>query len=324
MKRLTAAAILVGLVILGQGKAYAIPILQLYMEGAHFDETTQSWVLIDHAGQGPVEFRLWAIATVRKPVGKGTVEDVRLSVAFSSKESGLSISLTPDYAAGAAYYEHFSDPSLPPDPLLTYPVNTSNGVWGDKPGEDGPVVMDGSTPVLYGGGSVPWHGTFGDGVYWQEFYLGDFDLADSPVTDFNNEFPASEWFDDAGQINAYTVSLSNWSGNIVYFDLYNHLAGANRGKFAPFSHDAHLATPEPASFIVWFLVGLSWAGSAWTHQYRRRWQKWQREEAMAAGSSPAEDQADRFARLGDDIEEWVALPTSSQFPGGADGPSARG
>ncbi len=52
--------------------------------------------------------------------------------------------------------------------------------------------------------------------------------------------------------------------------------------------------PEPASFVVWFLIGISWVGSAWTHQYRRRWKKWQQEEAAAAAGSHGDDQSARL------------------------------
>jgi hypothetical protein len=54
-------------------------------------------------------------------------------------------------------------------------------------------------------------------------------------------------------------------------------------------------SPEPASLIVWFVIGLSWAGAAWRHQYRRRWQKWQQEEAMAGNGVCGPDLEGRFA-----------------------------
>ena len=91
---------------------------------------------------------------------------------------------------------------------------------------------------------------------------GEFD-----ITDIETLYP------NAGQINVYEVSVTNASGQLVHFDLYNHIDGKNKAKakFAPFSHDAHVV-PEPTSGIVWLLVGLTWAGLArgCRHRSRRR------------------------------------------------------
>jgi hypothetical protein len=77
------------------------------------------------------------------------------------------------------------------------------------------------------------------------------------------------------------------------------------------------AIPEPASFVVWFLMGLTWAGSAWTYRYRHRWQKWQREEeeAAAAAGIRAHNQADRFAGRADEVEEHVGVKPVEREPG---------
>ena len=45
MTKLLIAATLVGLILIGQGTAYAIPILQLYIEGATYDTSTETWVV---------------------------------------------------------------------------------------------------------------------------------------------------------------------------------------------------------------------------------------------------------------------------------------
>ena len=89
------------------------------------------------------------------------------------------------------------------------------------------------------------------------------------ITDIETLYP------NAGQINVYDISVTNGSGQVVHFDLYNHLDAKNKAKakFAPFSHDAHIV-PEPASGIVWLLVGLTTsAGLAW----RRRRRSWSRQ-----------------------------------------------
>jgi len=318
MKKLLVATTLVGLVILGQGTAHAVPILQLYIEGATYDDSTETWVLAPPGSSSGVPFRLWAIGNVSGDGGKGPISNVRLSIAFAEEDSDLSIFLTKSQAGGLGVGEYRPSPT---DPLVTDPsVPISPGYIR--------TVTNGSSPVLGDGSSLPTHGVFGPGVFWQEYSLGDFTLTDSPIGDFIDTFP-STLYPLGGQINVYDVSVINGSGATLHFDLYDTIVSKNKAqaKFAPFSHDADAEAniiPEPASFIVWFLIGLSWAGSAWTHQYRRRWQKWQREEAMGAGGSPAEDPVDRFTGRGDDVEGRVVLPTLSQFPGGADGPSAGG
>jgi len=331
MNKLIAAATLVGLVIVGQGTAHAVPILQLYVEGAYYDPLSESWVAYAPSSGEP--FRLWAIGNVLRPRGKGSISGVRLSVAYDAALFGqITISLDPTQIGGDGYFDRFVDPTVPDlDPSIL-------GIQGPQrlqEQRDGTIL-----PKLSDGSDLPNHGAFGLGVSWQEFLLGNFSETNSTIADFIQPQGFSgpppfditdiqELFDNQGQINAYDVTVAvdgaAASGVILHFDLYDNIQAGNKvqAKFAPFSHDVEMA-PEPASFIVWFLIGLSWAGSAWTHQYRRRWQKWQREEAMAADGSPAEDQVDRFAGRGDDVEGRVSLPTLTQFAGGADGPSAGG
>lgn len=107
------------------------------------------------------------------------------------------------------------------------------------------------------------------------------------IFDWSVQFPTSgnENRFTAGEIVALTITLSGITAGTFAPGLTDPYGsglraqglggdGQNSGWFAG-------SVPEPASFVVWFLVGLSWAGSAWTHRYRRRWQKWQQEEAAA-------------------------------------------
>ena len=70
---------------LGHRAANAVPILQLYLEGATYDFATESWVLAPGGSSGGDPFRLWAIGNVAGPGGAGTISDVRLSIAYDKK-----------------------------------------------------------------------------------------------------------------------------------------------------------------------------------------------------------------------------------------------
>jgi len=199
--------------------ASAEPVLQLYLEGGTYDPTSESWVV-----QGSGEsVRLWVI-------GQSPISNVKLSVAYSASATPA-ISLAGSTTGG---FGGFTDPSAPADPTLIQ------------------TVTDGSSPVLSSGSSLPSHGVYRDGVAWQEFALGDFTLNDSPIADFIDSLPAPG--NKTGQINVYEVSVS---GAVpIHFDVYNGIAGARGGVFAPFSHDAGTGTvPAPAAVLL-ALIGM--------------------------------------------------------------------
>jgi len=312
MKKLLIAATLVGLILIGQGTAYAIPILQLYVEGAVYDATTESWVWYPGLTDGPP--RLWAIGNTGGEGGKGDILNVKLAVAYSAQYPGLEVFLSPSTTGG---YGGFTDPSVPDDPIQngnpddpdsSWPIQTNLGPFIEGTTE----VTNGGVPMLSNGKALPTHGIYyGEDTLWQEFLLGDFTLRDSPIADFIDALPTSGG-ENEGQINVYQVSVTAWSEAVLHFDLYDAIEGHNRARFAPFSHDVEIS-PEPASFVVWFLIGLSWAGSAWTYQYRRRWKKWQQEDAAESTGMRGLDQADRFTESADHVEEQVGIRPAGRW-----------
>ncbi len=256
-------------------EAQAIPILQLFLEGGTYDTVTESWSISPSAVAPGEPYRLWAIGNIEGPAAKGTISNVRLSAAYNGSDLGLSITLTPSQAGGldsagpgVGQFNGIIDPSVPIAPLLNTTVQTSLGEVTTGP--DG-VVSNGSTALLGNRKALPAHGIFGGDTVWKEFALGDFDLPDSEVGDFIGSFPTE--LRHGGQINVYELWVSGAAGAKVHFDLYGLVGAKNRPVFAPFSHDADddtHQTPEPASVVVWSLLGLVGAAAGGWRRRRRR------------------------------------------------------
>lgn len=220
MKKILQVALFMLLASFATRSAYAIPVLQLYIEGATYDTTTDTWVLESSGGS----FKLWAIGDVES---YGTISDVKLSAAYSSNYSPL-ISLT------GTTTTLITDTSAPSSPTAS-------------------AEVVGGAPLLGDGSSLPSHGIYGPDTKWVEFSLGDFTLTDSPIADFSGatSFPTS--FPSNGQVNVYDVTVSGVpEGDFVHFDLYNHIVGGNDFKYvkAPFSHDGEGSGDSPDDIIV--------------------------------------------------------------------------
>jgi len=214
------------------GTARAIPVLQLYIDGATYDSTTQTWV-IDTTDS----FDLWVIGDVGS---YGDILNVSLSAAVSSSESGT-ITLTKTIAATPNDLPPPGDTTESPEPM---PLN------------GGSASADGTIPMLTDGSLLPPHGIYGPGTKFFEWDLKNFTETISPIGDFIDDFPTI--FPSLGQINVYEVNVSGFS--IVHFDAYDEInfdaydeinGGNNPGdfKFAPFSHDAELV-PEPGTLLL--------------------------------------------------------------------------
>lgn len=237
----------IGLSALVAVQAHAIPVLQIYLEGATYDAASESWLANFSAGG---TLRLWTIGDVSS---KGTIYDVKLAVAYDADDSPT-ITLTPATTGG---YGGFTDPSLPIAPAYLR------------------TVTDGSSPKLYDGSSLPSHGEYGSGVAWQEFALGDFTLKDSPMADFITSFPSATSSHDTGQINVYDITVTGT--DFVHFDLYDHTVSFTKGRakttsstkswFAPFSHDGE-GHSVPDGGPTGMLLGLSLAGLGWLNRRR--------------------------------------------------------
>jgi hypothetical protein len=276
-------------------RAFAIPLLQLYIEGATYDYSTETWVFEETQANTPVggNFRLWVVGLTDGAGGKGTISDVRLAASFTS-DAGTTIhmTLTPSLVGGTGSYldpggsgQMITDHSLPVPPggpnssVLTYANGTFVTV---NTSLTGGTVTNGGSPV-YGTNpknfaQLPAHGIYGTGTYWQEFSLGDFanqgdrisDIIPHSTTDYTKD-PGT----GLGQVNAYLVNVSGDyldQGNHlkIHFDAYDHVAAGNHTKyiFAPFSHTADATMPEPTSLSLLAVGGLGVAVAGWRRRRR--------------------------------------------------------
>jgi hypothetical protein len=226
---------------------HAAPILQLYVEGATYDNASESWVFND---PNATSIRLWTIGNVAGPGGHGPISNVRLAVVYSAVEAGIQLHLDPSTTKGLG---GFVDPSTPAVPTLLQ-TQTNGSI----------------RPLLSDGSPLAPHGTYVSTSHWQEFALGDFTLTDSPIADFITSFPTAP-SQTRGQINVYEIVVSGGTGNLVnlHFDLYDSVEQGNsrtRAVFAPFSHDAKTLTgvaPEPSSLALALTGLVGWGVARW-------------------------------------------------------------
>jgi kynureninase len=74
----------------GTSLAYAVALLQVYLEGAEYNAATESWRLI--GGPGDIA-GIWAIGKHGKP-GQSTIYDVHLIAWFNSSDPGFPFALS--------------------------------------------------------------------------------------------------------------------------------------------------------------------------------------------------------------------------------------
>lgn len=227
------------------------PILQLYIEGATYDTSSETWVLETNLNS-PI--RLWTIGNINGGGGKGTIENVKLSVVYDNTIDPT-FTFTPSTTGG---FGGFSDTSDPSTPVFSQEVD---------------MDIDDRLPLLGDGKkNLSSHGVYGDGREWQEFLLGNFDNPESESFNFDGLSTPSVITDldaDEFQINVYEITVGDMNATdmpVFHFDLYNGVESGKHFKFAPFSHDAGtdpneemIPTPSAAAMglIALLLMGAS-------------------------------------------------------------------
>lgn len=206
MKNMKRFLAVLSICVFGGMQAQAIPTLQLYIEGATYDTSTETWMANFTSGD---TLRLWAIGNVGQV---GTISNVRLAVAYDTG-STPTIAITP------------TTTSLVADPSIPGPVGSTR-------------TGSGTQPTLSDGSFLPPHDIYGPGTDWVDYLLGDFTLTDSPIGDFNGALPFPSLFPSTGQVSVYDITVSGVDD--IHFDLYDNIVSGNhvKVKFAPFSHDA--------------------------------------------------------------------------------------
>ena len=242
-------------------EASAVPVLQLYIEGATYigDEggddaqDTDTWVYSPPGSSDGEPFRLWTIGMVKDGDVKNAVKDVRLSVTYDGTEyDDLVINLTSTQIDSSD--ERFTDwidttTAMDPVWLREHTIDSRSKSelprlgYSRKDGLDDTLVDEWEDLVepdykQY----LSSHSELTPGTTYQEFYLGDFDETSSNIGDVTKGVVEPQdgfW----GQINVYEVTVTRSGGGSahgarLHFDLYDHIEGDNRAKFAPYSHDA--------------------------------------------------------------------------------------
>jgi hypothetical protein len=220
--------------------AHAVPKLQLYIQGASWDATDESWVTTSSS------FRLWVVGDANT----APITDVTLVAAYNAinPPGFVDLSIAPGTTGG---FGGFTDPSTPVAPTFLA------------------EFTDGSIPEMNLAGeklpNLPPHGIYGANTNYQKWALGDMTLSDSPVGDFQIATPTPHATKTL-QINVYDVTVNQvLPGFGVHIDVYGTQSGSN--VFAPFSHDAEFSPgpsfdiPEPATgaALLGGAIGLGWA-----------------------------------------------------------------
>ncbi len=226
LSRTIAAVLAVGSLALPQA-VQAIPALQIYIDGATWDATRETWVTQSR------EFDLWVIGDVED---WGHISDVKLAASGYNPAADHSITLTPKQT------DRLPDPSTPSGPVqLTREQAAALAIPTAVSQHDEFRLAD-------------------DHTFWK---LGNFTSKDSPIGDFQDAFPTR--FPSRGQINVYHVSFTGYDA--LHFDAWGNIVGNGRISvvFAPNSHDAGTAIPEPGTLV---LVAGGLAAAAWRRRRR--------------------------------------------------------
>ncbi|HBC46489.1 MAG TPA: hypothetical protein DEO84_00440 [candidate division Zixibacteria bacterium] len=193
--------------------AFAIPSLQLFINGATYDWGSQTWVTTGS------EFDLYVVSA------NSSKSDVIVSMAIAQQDNASNVELN---VAGHQY-------------------TSSDWLWGYAPIGNEPDVWN-------GGEDLPRHGIFP--TWYTEYHSGDYGL-NSQVGNVQPDGNGNYWNPATGTGSAPAFGqakvfhiVTGGAYTFVHFDAYTLNSDGSINQFAPFSHDAETAVPEPGTLAL--------------------------------------------------------------------------
>jgi len=188
--------------------AQAIPVLQIYVDGATYDPQSETWVV------SQPDFDLWLIGDVD---AHGPIFDVMLTASYFGLAGTMTLAPTAT--------TRIVDPSTPPAPWVglsgtgSHPVHSDHGIFND-------VTMH----------------------HWDDFAVGNLTLRDSPIGDYSGTptWPVS--FPDQGTVHVYRVHVSGWwKVHFDAYGTTVRSNGRETTWKTPYSHDGQVPV-QPATW----------------------------------------------------------------------------
>lgn len=185
----------------------AIPVLQIYVEGATYDTNSETWITTAS------DFKLWVVGNVD---AHGAILNTKLTASFFGLGGG-SISFTPTTTG------LITDPSTPSAPSAAgsgnggHPVLPNHGIFNDA--------------TLH---------------HWTDYTIGDMSLTDSPIGDYSGSPAWPTSFPNNGQVNVYQVHVEGWTKVHfdAYGVTVNTTNGRETTWKTPGSHDGQVPVEE--------------------------------------------------------------------------------